>query len=215
MTVPGLSRAADLRADGNWSILVPLAPGANVITVTATDLAGNATESTVTIVRDVAVGPAPGDAAGYYALGLRALEEGDYQKAIAPLSAAIKLNPQHAAAYCARGVAYQQSGDGSAAVADLTSSISLAPAEPCGYDWRGYMYLRQGNFDLALADYQQAIALDPDSFVLYYRRGLVYRGLGENAKALADFQRAVQMTGGVWREAALRQIQDLAADAGH
>ena len=53
----------------------------------------------------------------------------EYDKAIADLTEAIRLNPKHAEAYMFRGDTYQKKGNFDQAVADFTAAIRLEPEQ--------------------------------------------------------------------------------------
>ena len=55
------------------------------------------------------------------------IEKGDYDKAIAECSGAIRLDPNYAEAYYKRGLAYGNEGDYDKAIADYTEAIRLDP----------------------------------------------------------------------------------------
>src|SRR6516165_1783137 len=53
--------------------------------------------------------------------------KGDFDRAIADLSEAIRLDPKYAEAYYLRGVTYRNKGDSDHAIADFSEAIRLAP----------------------------------------------------------------------------------------
>ena len=57
-------------------------------------------------------------------------KKGDYDKAIADYTEAIRLDPKNAEAYCNRGHAYEEKGDYDKAIADCTEAIRLDPKVP-------------------------------------------------------------------------------------
>jgi tetratricopeptide (TPR) repeat protein len=57
--------------------------------------------------------------------------KGDYDRAIADLTEAIRLDPKYVWAYASRGEAYRMKGDYDRAIADLTEAIRLDP----NYEW--------------------------------------------------------------------------------
>ncbi len=67
-------------------------------------------------------------AAETYLKGVKALDKGETDAAIALLSRAIQLDPKYAPAYCDRGLALVIKGDLDKAVTDLNTAIRLAPA---------------------------------------------------------------------------------------
>ncbi len=71
---------------------------------------------------------------------------GDYDRAIADYSEAIKLEPKNTAAYYNRGVAYQAKNDYVHAIADYTQAIALDPKNINAYNNRGSAYRHQGDY---------------------------------------------------------------------
>ena len=76
------------------------------------------------------------------ALGLR--DKGDYDKAIADFTEAIRLDPKDAKAYCNRGVAYGKKREYDKAVADFTRRSVSTRSSPEAYSNRGIAYLNDG-----------------------------------------------------------------------
>ena len=64
-------------------------------------------------------------AAAYYGRGLAYGGKGEYDKAIADCTEAIRLNPNYAAAYYIRGAAYEEIGDKAKAAADYAKAKQL------------------------------------------------------------------------------------------
>ena len=87
--------------------------------------------------------------------------KGQYDRAIADHTQAIKLNPKYAGAYNNRGYAYDGKGEYDRAIADYGTAIGLNPKYAMAYKNRGNVYLRKGDHDAAMRDYNQAIALNP------------------------------------------------------
>lgn len=95
--------------------------------------------------------------------------KGDYDRAIADYSQAIKLDPTYAKAYYNRGLANQRKGNFNRAIADDTAAIRLYPTDAVdahnsraladAYNNRGIVYIRIGNRSRGIADLRKAAAL--------------------------------------------------------
>ncbi len=96
----------------------------------------------------------------YYSLGLAALDQEDYPKAITNFTSAIRLNARSADAYYNRALAYYNSENYDNAIADYTSSIQIKPGADA-YNNRGLAYEFNGNFKLAADDYRTALRIQP------------------------------------------------------
>ena len=83
-------------------------------------------------------------------------KKGDYNKAIADCTEAIRLNPQLAEAYAGRGCAYVEKGDHDKAISDFTEAIHLNPKHVNAYyNNRGIAYQRKGEKDKAEEDFAE------------------------------------------------------------
>jgi tetratricopeptide (TPR) repeat protein len=109
--------------------------------------------------------------------GVAAYEQGDYERAIAEWSEALRLDPDNADTYVDRSWAYIQRGQHDKAIADCTSAIGLRP-ESEAYNNRGIAYAAKREHDEALADFTEAIRLRPLGTKAYLNRGQLYRQRG-------------------------------------
>jgi tetratricopeptide (TPR) repeat protein len=133
-------------------------------------------------------------ARAYNNRGITYTHQEDFDRAIADLTEAIRLDPTWAGAYSNRGRAYREKGEDHRAIADLTESIKLDPRLAIAYYGRGRAYSNVGDFDRAMADFSEAIRLDPTSSPFpYLWRGRLYRGAGELDRAIADFTEAIRI----------------------
>jgi len=86
-----------------------------------------------------------------YDLGIRYLEEGNYEEAIIAFTAAIEIDPKRAPAYVGRGSAYLLSGDTeenlAAAQADFEKAIELDDTLIAAYQGLADLYIRRGDFN--------------------------------------------------------------------
>ena len=94
--------------------------------------------------------------------GVSAFQKGDYDRAIADYTEAIRLDPKHAKAYNNRALAYDAKGDFDKAIADLTEAIKADPNYAQAHRNRGVVYGEKGDRDKMIADFTEAIRLDPE-----------------------------------------------------
>ena len=85
---------------------------------------------------------------------------GDYERAIADLSVAIRLSPQDLDAYIRRGLAYEAKADHPDAISDFSAAIRLKPEYATPYTMRGGAYEKAGDKTAAVADFRSALAID-------------------------------------------------------
>ncbi|GHV49664.1 hypothetical protein AGMMS49579_02340 [Spirochaetia bacterium] len=118
---------------------------------------------------------------------------GDYDRAIADYTQAIKLDPKDATAYNNRGYAYYNKNDYDRAFADYTQAIKLDPKDATAYNNRGYIYLSKNDYDRAIADYTEVIRLAPNYAWAYNNRGYAYYNKNDYDRAIADYEAALQI----------------------
>ena len=154
----------------------------------------------------------PKDAAAYSHRGRAYGRKEDYDREIADLDQAIRLDPKYAGTgtqfglavtYYSRAVTNTRKGDYDRAIADLDQAIRLDPKNVVFYASRGSTYGNQGDYERAIADFDQAIRLDPKeehwaSFagvgaVAYSNRGEAYESKNDPDHALADFEQALKL----------------------
>ena len=70
--------------------------------------------------------------------------KGEYDKAIAHYSEALRLNPKDADAYYNRGIAWERRGEYDKAIADYSEAIRLNPNYADAYYNRGIAWERRG-----------------------------------------------------------------------
>jgi tetratricopeptide (TPR) repeat protein len=88
---------------------------------------------------------------------------GEYDKAIADWSEAIRLEPKNVSFLGSRGGVYaKKKGDYAKAIADYTEIIRLAPASSNAFKKRGDAYQALGQYDKAAADHEEAAMLEQE-----------------------------------------------------
>ncbi|MDR1252107.1 MAG: tetratricopeptide repeat protein [Treponema sp.] len=140
--------------------------------------------------------PAPAvtsNAKAYNDSGNAYYDKGDYDRAIADYTQAIRLDPNFAEAYFNRGDAFDEKGDYDTAIADYTQAIRLDPNYTRAYYYRGISYDNKKDYDRAIADYTQAIRLDPNYTAAYNNRGVAYYNKEDYDRAIADYTQAIRL----------------------
>jgi tetratricopeptide (TPR) repeat protein len=139
-------------------------------------------------------------AIAYHNRGVALGRKGDYDRALADLNEAIRLDPNSAVAYNSRGIAYRlranhghSRADYDRAIADHTEAIRLNPNFPAAYRNRGAVYNSIGHYDRAISESDEAIRLDPKNPLGYNIRGNSLRLKGDYDRALADLNEAIRL----------------------
>jgi len=134
------------------------------------------------------------DAAGYINRGIACYEKGEYDKAIADFTEAIRLDPKYESAYLNRGIVWGVKGQNDKAIADYNEAIRLNPNLTEAHYNRGKVWYEKGAYDKAITDFTEVIRLNPKNVDAYNNRGIVRNEKGEFAKAIADYNKALAVT---------------------
>lgn len=140
------------------------------------------------------------------------LERGDYRKAIAALTEAIRRDPGNAQYYNNRGkvLGFGRLGRHEEAIADFDTAIRINPKNPDYYWSRGCEHFERGQTldsqseplaaamirekdELAVADFTRVIQLDPQRARAYANRGMAQAELRRHEAAFADYQQALRL----------------------
>ena len=138
-----------------------------------------------------------------YARGVALNQKGEYRKAIAEFSEAIRLKPDYDFSYNQRALAWQGLGELDKAIADFGSAIQTA-TQPifAFYMNRGNALRSKKQFDKAYADLDKAVELASKAPAAirteiqaraFEARGLVQFQKKEYGKALADLNEALRL----------------------
>jgi len=114
----------------------------------------------------------------------------DFDRAIADLNEAIRLDPDSVAAYQNRAASYRNTGQLDRALTDLNRAAQLDPKAPRTFLSRGIIYFKLGEMALSIADYDTSLRLDPKFVPSLYGRGVAKLRLGDTNGGNADIRDA-------------------------
>ena len=137
--------------------------------------------------------PIATDLDALYESGVRKVNGGDLEGAIADFTKAIELDPKNINGYNNRGHVRLLQGNLDAAIADYSQAIVLNPKDPSAYCDRASAKVSNGDFKGAIVDSDKALALAPDDAEVRGKRGGVRYLAGDLKGALADFDRALEI----------------------
>ncbi len=130
----------------------------------------------------------------YFAQGLRLLDRGDYEGAVAMFDRALKLGlGDLAEIHVCRGETLAHLGDWRAAEDSINAALQMQPYLAAAYNARGNIYRSRGKLEHALRDYSTAIHIEPDYDEAFYNRALAYESRRRYADAEADLSMALRI----------------------
>jgi tetratricopeptide (TPR) repeat protein len=137
--------------------------------------------------------PSQPDARSHFESGKQHYSKGDWDKAIAEYSEAIRLDPSFGRALIHRAVAKLQKADNTGAIDDCTAAIRLNPNEPWAFYNRGNARVALQQEEEAIKDLTEAIRLAPNTSVFFAVRGCAFAELGKNRDAISDCSEAIRL----------------------
>ena len=120
-------------------------------------------------------------------------EQQDYQKALADLNEAIRLDSDRSTWYANRGLVYDRLGEYDRAIGDYGEALRRDPLDAQSYNNRGLAYRARKDNTQAIRDFSQAVRIDASLADAYFNRGNAYKAKGELAQAIGDYNEAVRL----------------------
>jgi lipoprotein NlpI len=121
-------------------------------------------------------------------------KQGDLDRAIADLDAALALRPDSIDLYRQRSGYRLEKGEHWGGLADLSYALTLEPNFVPAYVDRAWAKLDGRDRSGARADFTKAIAIEPDQPNLHIGRGVIAFLGGDDDQAAADFSAVIQTT---------------------
>jgi lipoprotein NlpI len=120
--------------------------------------------------------------------GVQWAAKGDYDRAIADHTAALKLDGKARHANYYRGAAYSNKGDFERAIGDFDAAIQLKADDPVLYHARGIELTVKGDYPRAIADFNKALQLDPKATGVHFARGRTLFYMSEFTRSVNDLE---------------------------
>ena len=120
-------------------------------------------------------------------------DKGEYERGLADLNEAIRLDPRLWPAYSNRGESYFRKKDYDRALEDFSESLRLNPNHLLGLLRRGMIFDLKGDHDRALKEFDEAVRSNPKNAVAYASRGSSLFQKRDYDRALADFNEAIRL----------------------
>jgi lipoprotein NlpI len=121
------------------------------------------------------------------ASGIKALDAGDYKKAIQHFSDSLANDPKNFEAYWYRGVAHNQLGQNAEALADCDKALALKP-DAAVFNLRGAVHFKLGKFKESLADFDRFLEAFPDKKISHWQRGITCYYAGRYEEGYKQFE---------------------------
>lgn len=131
----------------------------------------------------------------YIQLGLGYLQNGETERAKAPLREALKLDARSEAAHVALALVFQQEGEVKSAEQHFRSALSSAPGSPRVLNNYGAFLMEQQRYGEALNYFRKAAedTFYPERSRVFENLGLAHLRLEQPEEAKASFERALRL----------------------
>ena len=138
----------------------------------------------------------PKDVLNYSARSAAYFYKLDYDRAIADVSEAIRIDPyfNEGYLYFLRAYYYIEKGDYDHFITDFNELLKLDFINlDSFYCWCGYVYFIKEDYYSAISNLSESIRLDPNKEAAYYLRSEAYQHIGDKTKAEADFEKVKEL----------------------
>ena len=126
----------------------------------------------------------------YVQRGVQWAGKGDYDRAIADHTTALKLDTKARHANYYRGTAWSNKGEYDRAIADFDAAIKLRSDDPVMYHARAIELSVKGDYTRAVADFDKALQLDAKAEGVHFARGRTFFYMSDFARATSDLESA-------------------------
>lgn len=128
----------------------------------------------------------------WFAMGVKAQLENDFDEAEFCFSEAIRVQEDFEAAYQRRATVYSEQDNNEAALSDLEKAIELDPEYLQAYNTRAAVYTAMERFDEALKDIDLVLEKDAENVTARAEKASIFEAQGEYAAAAEQLTPLVQ-----------------------
>lgn len=125
--------------------------------------------------------------------GIKMVQAGKYEEAIAKLSTAIEKSGDNFLLYYNRAIAFERKGDIQDAVNDYEKSLELKPDFLLSLSSVGKLYAKQNNFAKAIEFYKKAFDLGITDTTVLYNYAVCLLNLGKSNEALKVLEKLLSL----------------------
>ena len=125
--------------------------------------------------------------------GIKQIQNGKYQDALADLNAAILIHPRFSEPYLNRGIAYRNLNIYEAALEDFNMAISLNDKYIDAYFNRALTFKDMSQSDRAVRDLKTVVILDTSYFQAYYQLGNIFFEQDDFYAAIDTYSKCLQI----------------------
>lgn len=129
----------------------------------------------------------------HYKAAVKAMRKGDYQKAVAEMTAQIKEEPKRPEHYRFRAELHRLSGDLTSARRDYSRMTKLDADSAVAYNGLAEVELQAGRYDAARQAARIAQKLAPEEWVTAYNLGMIEDRLADYAAVTQHLTRALEL----------------------
>jgi len=133
-------------------------------------------------------------ATSYYGMGLAALKNNNYKKAISYLEEAVKLNLNFYQAYNNLGKAYGFAGRFDDAIKTLNHSIKIKPGNDTAYVNLAVVYHKMRDVEKAIQACETATIINSSSISAHSILGVLYLIVSDETKAMQELNTSIELS---------------------
>ena len=133
------------------------------------------------------------DAASLHQRARGYLDDGNHERALEDLHAAIQINPYYTQAYYLRGQIFAKQKEFAQAVKDFDTAISQDSSFASAMHQRALVHQENRAYGQALKDFDRALALEPLNALTLRDRALAHRDAGDYDQAVDDYEEAMRL----------------------